>query len=269
MSPGYAYEKDGAIAWLRLQRPEARNALTPRMLCGLSDAFHDFKLDPLLRVLVLTGEGEQAFCAGGDLGTTLPLLTGDRQPADEWDRRVLEDPEVMKASALRGFELDKPVIAAINGTCMAAGFEIMLGTDIRLSVPDARFALPEVRRGLVPFAGSMVRLPREVGHARAMQIMMTGQPFSAEQAYAMGLVNELVPRESLQQRAREIALQIAANAPLSVQAVKRTAAETSGLPLNAAFTLEDTARDRVLSTEDAREGPRAFMQKRAAVFRGR
>jgi enoyl-CoA hydratase len=266
---GFSYEKDGAIAWFRLQRPEARNALTPRMICGMADAFLDFREDEALRVLILTGEGDQAFCAGGDLKSSLPLLTGDRPPADEWDHRLLDDPFVMQASALREFELDKPVIAALNGTCMAAGLELMLGTDLRIAVPGAKLALPEVRRGLVPFAGSMVRLPRQVGHARAMELMMIGEPITSEQALAMGLVNEIVPFEALQARALERARQIAANAPLAVRAIKRTAVQTGGMALPEAFSFEDAAAQEVLDSEDAREGPRAFMEKREPVYRGR
>ncbi|MDB5931677.1 MAG: enoyl-CoA hydratase, partial [Polaromonas sp.] len=167
MSNTFRYEKDGPVAILTLDRPAARNALTPEMLCRLADAFVDFRDDPALRVAILTGAGDLAFCAGGDLGTTLPLLTGARAAADDWDQRVLQEPQVMAASSLRGFALNKPVIAAVNGACLAAGFELLLGCDIRIAAGHAMLGLPEVQRGLIPFAGSMARLPRQVAQAHA------------------------------------------------------------------------------------------------------
>jgi enoyl-CoA hydratase len=127
MSPPILLQTLGAVLVITIDAPQRRNALTPEMLCRLADAFIAFARGPALRVAVLTGAGDQAFCAGGDLARTLPLMTGDRAPEDDWDRRLLDDPQVLAASGLRDFPLDKPVVAAINGTCMAAGFEMMLG----------------------------------------------------------------------------------------------------------------------------------------------
>src|SRR3546814_376620 len=123
------YEKKEHIATITLNRPEAHNALTPEMLCRLADALTDVRNDDAVRVVILTGAGEKAFCAGGDLGTTLPLLTGDRPPQDQWDDRLLNDPDVMPVSSLCDRNLHKPIIAAINGLCVAAGAELLLGTD--------------------------------------------------------------------------------------------------------------------------------------------
>ena len=187
MSPTILYEKDGPIATITINRPGARNALTPEMLCRLADAFVDFRNDRQLRVAILTGTGELAFCAGGDLARTLPLLTGAREAEDDWDRRVQGEPQVMAASSLRGFALDKPVISAVNGACLAAGFEILLGTDIRIAAAHAIFGLPEVQRAVIPFAGSMARLPRQIAQAHAMEILLTGRPVSAERALQIGL----------------------------------------------------------------------------------
>ncbi|HRM55163.1 MAG TPA: enoyl-CoA hydratase/isomerase family protein, partial [Ottowia sp.] len=170
------------VALIRIDRPEARNALTPRMLCALADAFVVVRDDADVRAVVLTGTGDVAFCAGGDLGLTLPLMTGARAPQDEFDRRLLDDPRTLAASSLRGFDIVKPTICAINGTCLAAGFELMLGTDIRIAAEQAQFGLPEVQRALLPFAGSMARLPRQVPAALAMQLLLTGRPISAELA---------------------------------------------------------------------------------------
>ena len=262
------YERTGPVATITLNAPQRRNALTPEMLCRLCDAFQAFSADASLRVAIVTGAGDLAFCAGGDLGRTIPLLTGERQAEDDWDRRLLGDPQVLAVSMLRDYPLHKPVVAAINGSCMAAGFELMLGTDVRLAATQAVFALPEVKRGVVPFAGSMVRLPRQIAHSAAMEIMLTGEPFTAAEAHRIGLVNRTVPARRLMAEARAIAERIAENGPLAVHAVKRTVAATSGLPLAEAWPVEDEAWRTVLATEDAREGPRAFMERRVAVFRG-
>jgi enoyl-CoA hydratase len=254
------YERHGAIAQMTLNRPAARNALSPEMLCRMADAVIDFAADDALRVLVLTAAGPQAFCAGGDLALTIPLMTGDRAPSDDWDHRVLNDPLVMPASSLRGYPVRKPVIAAINGACFAAGFEIMLGTDIRVAAEHASFCLPEVKRAIVPFAGSMVRLPRQVPYALAMELMLTGDPITAQQALAMGLVNHVVPAEQTLPRAMAIAQRIAQNGPLAVQRLKQTVEAASGLPLEQGFALEDETKRIVMDSDDAREGPRAFME---------
>ena len=269
MTDSLHLHRDGAVLTLTLDAPARRNALTPEMLCRLADAVIDFAADPALRVAVITGAGSQAFCAGGDLQRTLPLMTGDRLAEDDWDRRLLADPLVMAASGLRDYPLDKPVIAAINGHCLAAGFELMLGTDIRIAADHARFGLPEVQRALLPFAGSMARLPRQVPQALALELMLTGDPIDAATALRIGLVNRVLPAAEVLPAAQALARRIAANGPLAVQAVKRTVREASGQPLAAAFALENEAKRQIMATEDAREGPRAFMEKRPAVYKGR
>ncbi|MBU4610867.1 enoyl-CoA hydratase/isomerase family protein [Achromobacter sp. GG226] len=263
------YETSGAVAIFTLNRPQARNALTPELVCRLADAVRDFLEDPALRVGVLTGTGDKAFCAGGDLGTMLPLMSGERAPADDWDRRVLEEPFVMAASSLRDYPIDKPLIAAINGPCLAGGMEMVLGTDIRIAAEHAIFGLPEVRRGVIPFAGSLARLTRQIPHALAMELLLTGDTFTAEQALRFGLINRIVPAADVLPQAMALAQRIAENGPVAVQAVKRTVRESSGLPLAQAYALEDEAKRIVMASEDAREGPRAFMEKRPARFTGR
>jgi enoyl-CoA hydratase len=269
MTPPVRLERRGDVLLVTLDAPRRRNALTPEMLCRLADAFVAYAADPVLRVAVVTGAGTQAFCAGGDLERTLPLLTGDRAPDDAWDRRLLDDAQVLAASGLRDFPLDKPVVAAVNGACMAAGFELLLGTDVRIAAETARFGLPEVQRALLPFAGSMARLPRQVPHAVARRLLLTGEPIDAPEALRVGLVNEVVPAAQVLERALAIAERIARNGPLAVRAVKRTVVAASGTPLHAAYALEDEARREVLASDDAREGPRAFMAKRAPRYRGR
>lgn len=263
------YEKSGAIATFTLNRPAARNALTPELVCRFADALRDFAADPELRVGILTGAGDKAFCAGGDLATMLPLISGDRPAADAWDLRVLHEPFVMAASSLRDFALDKPLIAAINGACLAGGMEMLLGTDIRIAAEHAQFGLPEVRRGVIPFAGSLVRLTRQIPHALAMEFLLTGEPVDAAQAQRLGLINHVVPADEVLPRALALAQRIAANGPLAVQAVKRTVRATSGLALDEGYAIENEAKRLVMASEDAREGPRAFMEKRPARFTGR
>ena len=269
MSVPVRFETGGAVATVTLSRPEARNALTPEMLCRLADAFAAYEADDTLRALILTGEGPHAFCAGGDLGSTIPLLTGARAPVDEWDRRVLDDPAVMATSGLRERPGVKPIIAAINGACMAAGFELLLGTDIRVAADHAKFALPEASRGVIPFAGSIARLPRQVPHCLAMNLMLTGVAIDAAEAYRIGLVNHCVAAERVLPVARGIAERIVGNAPVAVRAIKRVAIAASGLTLTGAYLLEDEARAEVLATDDAKEGPRAFMEKRPPKYQGR
>ena len=260
---------EGPILILTMNRPRAMNAISPEMACRLADAFTAFDRDDALRVCVLTGAGDRAFCSGGDLATMLPLLTGARAAETEWDRRVLEEPEVMDRSALRRFRLEKPVISAINGHCLAGGFETMLATDIRLSVPEARFGLPEARHALIPFAGALVRLPRELPRPLAMELLLAGGTITADRAAGMGLVNRILPPEELMPEAMRLASRIAANGPLAVRAIKRTVLGSSGLTLDEGYDLEDAARAEVLGSEDAREGPRAFMEKRSPVYEGR
>ena len=196
-------------------------------------------------------------------------MTGARAPEDEWDRRLLSDPQVLAASGLRDYPLSKPVIAAVNGACMAAGFELLLGTDIRICAEHASFALPEVKRALVPFAGSMTRLPRQIPYCQAMELLLTGEPVSAADAFRMGLVNRVVPAPEVMPTARTLAQIIARNGPVAVQAVKRTVTASSGRPLQEGYLLENESKALVMASDDAREGPRSFMEKRPPVYHGR
>jgi enoyl-CoA hydratase len=267
--PDLLYEKREGIAYLTMNRPEKRNALSPEMIVRLAEAWTDFRDDGDVRVAILTGAGERAFCAGADLGRLIPLFTRAREPDDEWDERLLADRSTMDRALLRDFELYKPVIAAINGFALAGGTEIVQATDLRLSVPAAEFGLSEVKRGLFPGGGSTVRLARQIPHCKAMEILLTGRPLSAEEAHRIGLINEIVPPERLLAQAEELARTIAANGPLAVQACKESVLRTSGLPLGEALRVESECARRVFASEDAVEGPRAFIEKRPPVFRGR
>ena len=261
-------DRDGAVAVITFNRPDKRNAISPEVACRLADAFAEVRDDPAIRCAILTGAGDRAFCSGGDLGRSLPLLSGARAPEDDWDRRFLDGDALTAETALTG-DYPKPVVAAVNGACLAGGMEILLGTDVRLAVPEATFALPEAARGVIPFAGALARLPRQIPHALAMEMLLTGRPIDAGTALRAGLVGRIVPREGLMDAALEVAQAIAANAPVALREIKRTVAAAAGRPLADGFALEAAARRTVMATEDAREGPRAFVERRAPVYRGR
>jgi enoyl-CoA hydratase len=263
------YEKRDGIAILTLNRPEQRNAFSPETMVRLAAAWIDFRDDDSLRVAILTGAGDTAFCAGGDLGRLMPLFTGAREPEDEWDRRLMEDVgSVMSTALLRPFELYKPIIAAINGYAVAGGAEILQSTDIRIASEEASFGLSEAQRGLVPGGGSMVRLPRQIPYCKAMEILMTGDRISAEEAHRIGFVNEIVAKAEVMPRALEFAERLAKNAPLALRAIKEAVIRTSGLALEEAYVIEHEISARVMRSKDAREGPKAFMEKREPVFKG-
>jgi enoyl-CoA hydratase len=262
------FEKRDGLALLTLNRPAKKNALTPEMIVRLADAWTEFRDDSALRVAVLTGAGD-TFSAGADLGRLIPLLTRARPPDDEWDERMLADPKIFQAAILRNFELWKPVIAAVNGAALAGGCEMLQATDLRLAAPEASFGLPEPKRGIVPGGGSLVRLARQIPYVRAMQILLTGDAMPAGTALEVGFVNEIVPREKLLARAFELAARIAENGPLAVRKIKEAVIRSQGRPLAEAFTIEDECTREVMRSQDAREGPRAFMERRKPNFTGR
>ncbi len=267
--PDLLYEKRDAVAILTFNRPERRNALSPELMVRLAEAWKDFRDDDRLRVAILTGAGDEAFCAGGDLARLMPLFTGARQPEDEWDRRLMADVgEIMSTALLRPFELYKPIVAAVNGYALAGGSEILQSTDIRLASSRASFGLSEAQRGLVPGGGSMVRLPRQVPYCKAMEILLLGERIPALEAHRIGFVNEVVAPEELMPRALAIADRLAKNAPLALRAIKETVIRTSGLPLDDAYRVEHELSAGVMRSRDAREGPLAFMEKREPVFTG-
>ena len=218
--PDLLYEKRDGIALITFNRPERRNAFSPETIVRLAEAWIDYRDDDALRVAILTGAGDKAFCAGGDLGTLLPLFTGARKPETDWDHRLMSDlGQTMSTALLRPFELYKPIVAAINGYALAGGSELLQATDIRIASTTASFGLTETQRGLVPGAGSMVRLPRQVPYCKAMEILMTGDAISAEEALRIGFVNEVVAPERVLPRAYEFAERLARNGPLAVAAV--------------------------------------------------
>ena len=248
------YEKEGRIAVVTLNRPEALNALTPDMLMALEDVWADYSADKDLWCAVFTGSGERAFCAGADLKESIPKLTsGESLGFDDPTKRQFSD-------------VIKPVVAAVNGFCIAGGLEMLLGTDIRIAAEHATFGLGEVRWGVIPAGGSHIRLPRQVPWAIAMELLLTGGTIDAKRAYDVGLINRVVPADQLMPAAMEVAETICKNGPLAVKTAKEIAVRS--LSLEAGFVLERSLSQKVMRSEDAKEGPKAFMEKRPPEFTG-
>lgn len=266
--PDVIYEKRGPVAWIIINRPEAKNTLSPAAFVELADAWTEVRNDPDVRVAVLTAAGDKDFCCGGDLGGLIPLWSGARKPENPVEERLLADPDISAKVLIRGEPLYKPVVAAINGRTLGGGCEILQATDVRIASSNATFGLPEPKVGIVPGGGSMVRLARQLPYAHAMRIMMLGEPIDAQTALAWGLISEVVAPGELLARAEAVAARIAANAPLALQAIKRTVLESHTEPWGDAFKIEDRESVRVMGSEDAREGPRAFKEKREPNFKG-
>lgn len=259
----------GGIATITLNRPDKRNAMNPEMVVRLADAWARVRDDDDIRVAVLTGAGPDTFSAGGDLRSLITLLTRSRAAEDEWDEQLLADQRgVMNAAMLRTAEFPKPIVAAVNGLCYAGGMELALAADLRVAGEHVRFALTEVQRGLIPGGGSVARLPRMVPAAIAKELLMLGEPVSAQRAHEVGLVNDVVPADEVISRARAMAERIARNAPLAVAAVREATTTAAGVGLEEAFRLEDEAVRRIMRSADAKEGARAFAERRDPVYTG-
>ena len=260
------YSVQGNIATVTLNRPEARNAVNPEVAVRLNEAWHAVRDDDNVRVAILTGTGS-CMCAGADLGQLIPLMSGARGPENEWDEQVLADRGILESALLRSFDPVKPVIAAINGHAIAGGMEMVQGTDIRVAAPAARFGVQEVKWAIFPAGGSTVRLPHQLPHAKAMELLLTGDLITADAALGYGFLNYVT--EDVMGKAQEIADKIAANGPIAVQAIRRSARACLGMEELQALDLETQISAPVFRTEDAQEGPRAFMEKRAPVYKGR
>ncbi len=254
LPPTFLYEKKDRIAIMTINRPEAMNAFTADMLRGMDAAFADFNQDPNLWVAILTASGNKAFSSGMDLKEAIPMLqSGDELGYEDHTKRPFSD-------------VFKPIIAAVNGFCIAGGMEFMQGTDIRIAAETATFGLGEVRWGIIPTGGTHIRLPRQIPWAVAMEMLLTGKTITAQRAYDIGLVNEVVPADQLMASAMKWAETICKNGPLAVRTAKEIAVRA--LQLEPGFVLEKALGARVLGSEDAKEGPRAFAEKRKPQFKG-
>ncbi|MFC1404075.1 MULTISPECIES: crotonase/enoyl-CoA hydratase family protein [Streptacidiphilus] len=257
-------ERHGATLVLTLNRPEAKNALSIPMLVGLHDAWLEADADDGIRSVVLTGAGG-AFCAGMDLKALARGGFGDDD--DPYRARLKADPDLHWKAMLRHYRPRKPVIAAVEGVCVAGGTEILQATDIRVAAESATFGLFEVRRGLFPIGGSTVRLQHQIPRTHALEMLLTGRRYTAAEARDIGLVGSVVPDGTALKRALELAEAVNEAAPLAVEAVKRSVYETADLGEEAGLARELEIGWPIFATEDAKEGPRAFAEHRAPVYR--
>ncbi|MBA3280940.1 MAG: crotonase/enoyl-CoA hydratase family protein [Acidimicrobiia bacterium] len=254
-------ERAGHILTVTLNRPEAKNAFSPRMLVAAADAWKLLDTDPELRVGILTGAGGD-FCSGMDL----KALAAGIDPDDQ--ARMADDPDLHWKALLRHFRPSKPIIAAVEGYSVAGGTEILQATEIRVAGESAQFGVAEVRRGLFPLGGSTVRLQRQIAFTNAADLLLTGRLISASEAKDIGLIGHVVPDGQALVKARELADQIASNGPIAVAAVLKSIRETAAMTEAEGLAHELTLGWPVFATNDAKEGPTAFKEKRPAEFTG-
>lgn len=251
------FEREGRLGVVTIDRPEAMNALDMAHNAELDRVWAEFREDDDLWVAILTGSGNKAFSAGADLKTLIPAQ--GKGVMDDWNF----------GGITRGFTTFKPIIAAVNGFALAGGLEMVLACDLRVAADHARLGLAEVKWAIIPGGGGTQRLPRSIPLARAMEMILTGDPISADEAYQLGLVNRVVPGEKLMAEARALADTLLARGPLALRAAKRAVLEGASLPFDDAMALELDLFSRVMQTEDAVEGPRAFAEKRKPQYHGR
>ena len=252
------YQKEGKIAIFTLNRPESLNSIDTESIQELSKALIDFKDDAELLVGIITGAGDRAFSIGADVETLLPELKKTR------GQLCGSPPNIM-----RGLELWKPMIAAINGAALGGGLELALACDLRIASEKAIFGMPEVMLGIIPGWGGTQRLPRAIPMAKAAELILTGRPINAQEAYRIGLVNKVVPPSELMTAARQMAEMLCRPAPLAVRAAKQAMLQGMNLSLGDGLELEKTLNDFLVITEDFDEGRKALAEKRKAVFKAK
>lgn len=254
-------EIKGHILLVTIDRQKAMNSLDADANREMSLIWDRFESDDSLRVAVITGAGEKSFCAGADLKSLIPAQR-------EAVRGGKSDPWGFGGNLARGRKLSKPVIAAVNGHCLAGGLEIALACDIRIATQNATFGLAEVKWAIIPGAGGTQRLPRAVPLGHALEMILTGDPIDATEALRIGLINRIVPTEDLVGSALELAGRIAARGPLAVKAARRATIEGIGRDFEVGMALEELLFNEVIRTDDAQEGPLAFTEKRQPQFKG-
>jgi enoyl-CoA hydratase len=253
------YEKKGDIAYVTLNRPKVLNALNTPTWRDLRTAFEDLRDDPMVRGAILTGAGDKAFIAGADISELAHATAVEAQASSRFGQAVLDLIE----------NLGKPVIAAINGFALGGGCETAMACTIRIATENAKFGQPEVKLGLLPGGGGTQRLPRLVGKGRALQLILSGEMISAQEAYRIGLVSEVVPAANLIPRAEAILKQIASNAPIAITFALEAMNKGLETSQSEGAALEASYFGLCAATEDKKEGTAAFLEKRAPQFHGR
>ena len=262
--PDAIVERDGQMMVITMNRPKRFNALTGAMLARMYDAMVEASADPDIRCIILTGSGGN-FCAGADLRA----MAGDAEDTDpEIDvaARMKDDPDLAWKGLLRTYRPTKPIIAAVEGVAIAGGTEILQATDIRIAGRSARFGVSEARWSLYPMAGSAVRLRRQIPYTHAAEILLTGKHITADEAWRIGLIGHVVDDGDTVAKAKEIGQTICENGPLAVEAILRTLQETDGMTEAEALAHEFEYGQAIFRTNDSKEGPRAFAEKRKANF---
>lgn len=263
--PDALVERDGHVMIITMNRPARMNAITGPMLIRMYDAYEEASNDPDVRCIVVTGAGGN-FCSGADLRA----MAGDEADTDPLDHRarMAEDPDIIYKALFRHYRPTKPIVAAVEGVAIAGGTEILQAMEIRVAGESARFGVSEVRWSLYPMAGSAVRLPRQIPYTHAAEILLTGKHISAAEALEIGLIGHVVPDGQALEKALEIAGVVAANGPLASAAITRTLHECDGMELDDALRHERDYGEDVFRSNDAKEGPRAFAEKRTPNFTG-
>ncbi|HEY1944956.1 MAG TPA: enoyl-CoA hydratase-related protein [Roseiarcus sp.] len=253
------YNTKGAIAYVTVNRPKVLNALNTSTWADLQRAFEQARDDAAVRGVILTGAGDKAFIAGADISELAQVTAFEAEQSSRFGQEVLDLIE----------DLGKPVIAAVNGFALGGGCETAMACTMRLAVETAKFGQPEVRLGLIPGGGGTQRLPRLVGKGRAMHLILSGDTISAQEAYRIGLVNEVVPASDLITRAEAVLMKIAANAPIAVKFALEATNKGMDTSQGEGLLLEASYFGLCAATEDKKEGTTAFLEKRAPQFRGR
>jgi enoyl-CoA hydratase len=265
--PAVLVERDGPVVTLTLNRPDKKNAFNCEMLCRLCDAWDMIDADDGVRAAILTGAGGN-FSAGADLDRLVGALMAGEPAEDEFEERIRSDFSLIYKGFLKEYRTSTPIIAAVEGYCYAGGIEILQAFDVRVAAEGARIAVSEVQRSLFPMGGSTVRLPRQIPWTVAMEMLITGDPITGRRAYDVGLVGHVVPDGAALAKARDIADRIARNGPLAVRNIRASVVAADALPEADAYAREVELGMEVMASKDAREGPRAFLEKREPNYTG-
>ena len=252
------FQKEGKIAIITLNRPEALNSFDPDQINEFNRLLYDFNADHDLWVAIVTGSGERAFSVGADIKTTLPRIQASAHRGEMPAPAICQDMQIWK-----------PIIAAINGVCLGGGFEVALACDIRIAAENATFGFPEINLGLIPGWGGTQRLPRAVPLAKAAEMLTSGRPIDAQEAYRIGLVNKVVPPSELMNEARKMAEMLLKPAPLAARAAKQAMLLGLDTTLLNGLEIEHQIEKAVCQSEDFKEGRQAFIEKRKADFKAK